>query len=95
MKAKLFVLAMTGVLAASSAGLVAAADVLKAKGCLNCHDAEKKKVGPSFNDIAAKFKGKQGAAGDLVAKLRDGKGHMKIKASDTELEAAVKQALGQ
>ena len=40
--------------------------MLKAKGCLNCHDAEKKKVGPSFNDIAAKFKGKQGAAGDLV-----------------------------
>jgi len=95
MKAKVFVLAMTGVLAASSAGLVAAADVLKAKGCLNCHAMDKKKVGPAFKDVAAKYKDKAGAAGELVAKLKAGKPHPKVSASDAELEAAVKEALGQ
>jgi cytochrome c len=64
--------------------------VLKSKGCLNCHEADKKKVGPSFKDIAAKNQGKQA---QLVAKLKEGKGHPKIAASDAELNAAVKQVL--
>ena len=69
------------------------ADVLKAKGCMNCHDNDKKKVGPAFKDVAAKYKGNKGAAGELVAKLKEGKGHMKIDASDAELKAAVGQVL--
>jgi len=48
-----------------------------------------------LNDIAAKYKGNQGAAADLTAKLKSGKGHMKVKGTDAEIEAAVKQALGQ
>ena len=65
------------------------ADVLKAKGCMNCHDNEAKKVGPPYKDLAAKYKGDKGAAGALVAKLKEGKGHLKIDASDAELKAAV------
>lgn len=65
------------------------AEVLKAKGCLNCHETDKKKVGPSLKDIAAKHKGDKGAEGALVAKLKDGKGHPKTAASDAELKAAV------
>jgi len=61
------------------------ADVLKSKGCVNCHEADKKKVGPSYKDIAKK-KGQEAA---LVAKLKEGKGHPKIAASDAELKAAV------
>jgi cytochrome c len=95
MKARLFVLAVAGVLAAGAAYTASAADVLKAKGCLNCHAMDKKKVGPAFKDVAAKYKGKAGAEDELVAKLKDGKGHMKIKASDDDLKAAVQQALGQ
>ena len=75
--------------AASTAFAQSGADVLKAKGCLNCHEADKKKVGPSFKDIAKK-KGQEAA---LVAKLKEGKGHPKIAASDAELNAAVQAVL--
>ncbi|MDH4174962.1 MAG: cytochrome C-551 [Betaproteobacteria bacterium] len=93
MKSILVVVAAAGVLAAGAAQAQSGADVLKAKGCLNCHDVEKKKVGPSYKDVAAKYKGNAGAEGELVAKLKEGKGHMKIKASDAELQAAVRHVL--
>ena len=90
MKLTLLVLAAAGVLVA---GAVQAQDVLKAKGCLNCHEADKKKVGPSLKDIAAKYKGNKDAEGMLVGKLKAGKGHPKVAGSDDELKAAVKQVL--
>lgn len=37
----------------------AAQDALKQGGCLNCHEVDKKKVGPAFKDISAKYKGKK------------------------------------
>lgn len=94
MKATVFVLAVAGALAAGSACAQAGADMLKTRGCLNCHEMDKKKVGPSFKDVAAKFKGKQGAESELVAKLKSGKGHPKVQGSDADLEAAVRQVLG-
>ena len=94
MKATVFVLAVAAALAAGSAAAQSGAEVLKAKGCLNCHDVDKKKVGPAFKDVAAKFKGKKGAEGELVAKLKSGKGHPKVQAPDAELAAAVRQVLG-
>jgi cytochrome c len=94
MKATVFVVAVAGALAAGSAWAQSGAEVLKASGCLNCHEMDKKKVGPAFKDVAAKFKGKKGAAGELVAKLKSGKGHPKVQAQEAELQAAVKQALG-
>ncbi len=30
----------------------------KEHGCMNCHDIDKKKVGPAYKDVSAKFKGK-------------------------------------
>ena len=84
---------MTRALAAGAAWAQAGTDVLKAKGCLNCHDMDKKKAGPAFKDVAAKYKGKQGAEGELVAKLKEGKGHPKSQATETDLQAAVRQAL--
>jgi cytochrome c len=68
-------------------------EVLKAKGCLNCHDMEKKKVGPAFKDIAAKYKGDKSKTPGLVAKIKEGKGHPKSAASDAELKAAVETVL--
>jgi cytochrome c len=65
------------------------ADVVKAKGCLNCHAVDTKKMGPSFKDIAAK---KPDAAA-TASKLKDGKGHPKIAASDAELKAAIDYVL--
>jgi cytochrome c len=86
MKAIRFVVAIGCAIAAGSVFGQSGADVMKAKGCLNCHAADTKKVGPSFKDIAAKDQGKDAA---LIAKLKDGKGHPKIAASDAELKAAV------
>jgi len=94
MKATVFVVAVAGALVAGSAWAQSGAEVLKARGCLNCHEMDKKKVGPSFKDVAAKFKGKKGAQGELVAKLKAGKGHPKVQAPDAEIEAAVRQVLG-
>lgn len=87
---------VVGVVAAIAAGVALAqsgADVVKAKGCLNCHAVDQKKVGPSYKDIAAKHKGDANAGGMLAAKLKEGKGHPKIAATDAELKAAVEYVL--
>lgn len=88
MKAILAVLAATGLLITGPVN----ADVLKDKGCVKCHDAEKKKMGPSIKDIAAKHQGK-GDEAALVARLKDGKGHPKSKESEADLKAAVQEML--
>ena len=41
------------------AAYAAAEDDMKAAGCPGCHEVDKKKVGPSFKDISAKYKGKK------------------------------------
>jgi cytochrome c len=81
--------------AAGTAFAQSGADVVKAKGCLNCHAVAEKKMGPSFKDISAKNKGNKDAATTIAAKLKDGKGHPKVSASDAELKAAVGYALSQ
>jgi len=90
MKAMLLVMAAAGTLVA---GAVQAQDVLKAKGCLNCHEMDKKKVGPAYKDVAAKYKGNKDAEAMLVAKIKEAKGHPKVSATEDELKAAVKQVL--
>ena len=90
MKAVLAILAAVGALAAGFGFAQSGADVVKAKGCMNCHEVDKKKVGPSFKDIAAKRKG---AEAEIIAKLKDGKGHPKAAASDAEIKAAVQHVL--
>ena len=40
----------------------------KERGCLNCHDIDKKKVGPALKESAAKFNGK--SAADLTASVK-------------------------
>ena len=90
MKAMLLAFAAAGLFAATAAQAQSGADVVKSKGCLGCHEMDKKKVGPSFKDIAAKKKGQEAA---LVAKLKDGKGHPKVAASEAEIKAAVQYIL--
>jgi cytochrome c len=90
MKTILLVLAVAGALAVGAAIAQSGADVVKTKGCMGCHEVDKKKVGPSFKDIAAKRKGAQA---EIVAKLKDGKGHPKIAASEAEIKAAVQHVL--
>jgi len=51
--------------------------VKNAKGdCLNCHQIDKKIVGPAWKDVAAKYKGDATAQDTLVAKvIKGGSGH--------------------
>ena len=94
MKFIVLVIAATGLLAGPVTALAQSGpDVLKAKGCLNCHDMQKKKVGPAYKDVAAKHKGNKDAESMLVSKLKEGKGHPKINASDAELKAAIETVL--
>ena len=76
-----------------AAPAIAQEDVAKKAGCLNCHATDTKKVGPSFKDIAGKYKGKADAEAMLVAKLKDGKGHPATKASDADITGVVKWVL--
>ncbi|CAN7245977.1 c-type cytochrome [Variovorax paradoxus] len=43
-----------------------------AKACMACHDVGKKLVGPSFRDIAGRYKGQVGAADALAGKIMKG-----------------------
>jgi cytochrome c len=44
----------------------------KAKNCMSCHAIDKKLVGPSYKDVAAKYKGDKGAVAMLAAKVKAG-----------------------
>lgn len=85
MKSSLLVLASVALLASGAA--VAQSDALKQKGCVNCHAPDTKKVGPSVKDIQAKYKGT--VSDDVVAKLKNGKGHPKVTGSDAEIKSLV------
>lgn len=93
MKTKLVVLAAAGALAAGVALAATGPEVLKSSGCTNCHTDDKKKVGPSYKDIAAKYKDDKDAETKLVDKIRNGKGHPKAKGSDADLHTAIKEVL--
>lgn len=85
------VVAIAGALAAGVVLGQSGEAVVKDKGCLKCHAVDQKKVGPSFKDIAAK----KGDAAAAAAKLKDGKGHPKVAASDAEIKAAVDYVMSQ
>ena len=57
------------------AGNVLAGDgeaLAKKNNCTNCHALDKKGVGPSFKDIAAKYKDDKNAQAKLEKKVRGG-----------------------
>jgi cytochrome c len=46
--------------------------IVRGNACLGCHAVDRKLVGPSFQQIAAKYKGDPGAEARLVRKVKDG-----------------------
>jgi hypothetical protein len=52
-----------------------------------------KKMGPSFKDVAAKYKGKADAEATLANKLSKGEGHPAVKASADDTKSLVKWVL--
>ncbi|MBK7278745.1 MAG: c-type cytochrome [Betaproteobacteria bacterium] len=78
---------------------------MKTAGCFACHTVDKKLVGPSYKDVAAKYKGQADAVAKLTEKSRNGgKGvwgqipmppNPVAKISDADLKAAVEWILKQ
>ena len=75
MSLKQIVLAASALLATSGAFALdaAAAKALASKSaCLACHAAEKKLVGPSYKDVAAKHKDQADAVEKVAARIKSG-----------------------
>jgi cytochrome c len=68
----------TAVLAAASLAVASSAladqlvDMIKKNGCNACHSEDKKIIGPSYKDVAAKYKGDAGAVAKLTEKVKKG-----------------------
>jgi cytochrome c len=69
-------LVIAAALAAATLGSAAqAADesaLAQKSGCLACHAVDKKVVGPSYKEVAAKYKGDKAAAAKLEKKVKEG-----------------------
>lgn len=71
MKSSLIVLAaLISSLAAPS--VFANAELAQKKNCMACHAVDKKLVGPSYKDVAAKYAGQKDAAAKLADKIVKG-----------------------
>ncbi|MFO0102853.1 MAG: c-type cytochrome [Betaproteobacteria bacterium] len=68
---KLLIAAAVGLSQTSGAAL-ASADLAKAKNCMACHANDRKLVGPSYKDVAAKYASDKDAAAKLARKIREG-----------------------
>jgi cytochrome c len=65
-------IAAAGLLVAGSAMAAEMPALAKKHNCTSCHTIEKKLVGPSYNDVAKKYKGQADAEAKLVAKVAKG-----------------------
>jgi cytochrome c len=71
--------------------------------CTACHSVDKKLVGPSYKDVAAKYAGDKGAEAKMIAKIKAGGsgawGPVPMppnpQISDTDVKALAKWVLGQ
>ena len=46
--------------------------MMKKDGCVACHAVDKKIIGPSYIDVAAKYRGDKDAAAKLAKKVKEG-----------------------
>ena len=75
-----------------AAGTAQASPEAAEKACGKCHDMDKKKKGPSYKAMAAKFKGDEAAMNKAMDPNGD---HPAVKAKDEDIKAAVKWVLQQ
>lgn len=57
---------------AQAVDATAAKALAQKSACLACHAADKKLVGPSYKDVAAKHKGEAGALEKVAARIKSG-----------------------
>lgn len=93
------VLAAVLPLVLAAPGAWATPEIAQKAGCNACHQPDKKLLGPSYKEIAARYKGQSGAPAALAEKVRKGSkgvwGAVPMPAteparlSDAELKAVV------
>ncbi|HET7260600.1 MAG TPA: c-type cytochrome [Casimicrobiaceae bacterium] len=66
------VLGFSALAVASAAAADQLEDMMKKEGCNACHSEDKKIVGPSYKDVAAKYRGNPKAVEMLVEKVKKG-----------------------
>jgi len=71
MKLRLALLTLAGAFITATPTL-ASVELAQKKNCMACHAVDKKVVGPSYQDVAAKYAGQKGAAEQLAAKVIKG-----------------------
>ena len=59
-------------LALASSGAWASADLAKKNNCLACHSADKKIVGPAYQDVARKYAGQVDAEATVAKNIKAG-----------------------
>jgi len=98
---KLIAAAVISAAALVSAPAMANLDLAKKSNCMSCHTVDKKLVGPSYKDVAAKYKGNADAVKTLSAKVKaGGKGNWgevpmppNANVKDADIETLVKWIL--
>lgn len=56
----------------TSASLWASPELAQQKNCMACHNLDKKVIGPSYKDVAAKYAGQPDAVAKLAQKVMKG-----------------------
>jgi len=103
MKAMALLVAIAG--CAIGASAQASEELMEKSGCVSCHRIDQKLIGPSFKDIAIKYKSDRNALPYLLEKVRDGGegvwGEMPMppnsveKISDADLKSVIEWTLRQ
>ena len=70
MRFAIVALAAFGVLAAGNAA--ANEKLAQSSGCMTCHAVDKKVIGPSYKEIATKYRSDKAAEANLVKKVKAG-----------------------
>ena len=82
----------------AAAPAFAQADLAQKKNCMACHAIDKKFVGPSYKDVAAKYAGQKDAVDKLAQKVVKGGsgtwGAVPMPANPQVTEAEAKQLVG-
>ena len=73
-------------------------DLAQKKNCMSCHAVDKKLVGPSYKDVAAKYAGQKDAVDKLAEKVVKGGsgvwGAVPMPANPQVTDAEAKQLVG-
>ncbi|MBI5923995.1 c-type cytochrome [Aquabacterium sp.] len=97
------ILILSALALAAGSSMAAPDEAMTKAGCMACHGKDKKIVGPSFKEIAAKYKGDKEASTKLIEKVRKGGSgvwgpipmppNAPEKINDADLKGAVDQIL--